>query len=290
MSLVQDKQIRFNAWNAILNLTVTVGRSTFTTLQPDGLLGPSTEAAFAAMTAAKPTWLTDTPDPALCAVDSLSPIDSDLLSVVCRSLRAPPVWWGRYISVLGRPDACGVSGAEGTALASVGTPLQPISANAARLGLLGGDLATGLREGTRDVRLLQEVTQNVSKCTRRVFLDVEEKSVLNCAFYIGWSKAVAAAGWEPAVYMPNRLFPAQWKELHAALAAGATCAGTWSAWYPFQTEQELDLGTSEYMAVAWDPQFARNDDNLDCAWQYMGALCGDRFDATAFKPGVTPWW
>jgi hypothetical protein len=290
MPSVQDKQVRFNAWNATFNIAIPFGRGQFTALIADGVLGPRSTAAFAAMTAKKPAWLLETPPPTITAVDSLSEVSAPLLSLVTSAIGVKPVWWGRYISVFKAADVCAISSAEGAVLADASIPVQPISANAARLGLLSKGAATGASEAVRDLQLLQQVTKNAPRMTKRVFLDIEENTSLSPAFYVAWSTAMAKAGWEPAVYMPNRLHPGQWIALRTAIGMGAVCAGIWSAWYAFQTQAALDAGSSHYMAVPWDACFAGNDDSHDCAWQYMGALDGDKWDATVFKPGVQAWW
>lgn len=279
---VRDKQIRFNAWNASINLVITSKGGTFTSLLPDGEIGPMSEAAFAQMSSAQSNWLQDEPPPVEGAVDSLMAVDASLLELAQKALRGNPIWWGRYNSDFNNPTKLGINAAECALLSQAGIPLQLVAANAARLGTIAGGQAIGASEGARDVRLLQEASAIAPTLLKRVFLDVEGGSNLNPDFYVGWSNTLAAAGWEPAVYMPNRLHPTQWKALHAALAKKAPCACSWSAWYPYSATQ--------YMAVPWDPQYAHNDDALDVAWQYIGAAYEDKLDFTVIKPGAAKWW
>jgi hypothetical protein len=291
-SQVLAKQIRFNAWNAIMHLDVvtTPGAKPFHNLSVDGILGPKSAKAFTTMGTVQPDWLTETPPPNTCAVDSLAEVSAPLLARA-QKIGKNPVWWARYTSHTKYPDVCAVSAKEVSLLKSQGIPLQAVAANAARFGLLSQSEKVGVAEAKRDIRHLETIRGLGDNVLRRVFLDVEGSSTFSRAFYKGWSRTLVEAGWEPAVYMPNKKnHPAQWVELEAAIAAGAVCAGTWSAWYAYQTKEQIEKGTTPYMALAWEPCYAQNNPLLDCAWQCLGQCEQGMLDFTVFPPNVKPWW
>lgn len=237
-------------------------------INPDGVIGPQTDYAFKfAEAKLGPNWFDTGLPPDRFWVDSYQPATREVADLIKQETGVYPVAWGRYLG--------SIHPAEIDLFAELGIDLVAIDNGSVRL--VCGDHVTGTHLGKQAVDRLMALTNDKTKSRLgyTIFLDIESSPNLSADFYHGWALAVCDAGAVPAVYIPNyKYHPESWIALERAIADGAPCAGTWSAWYEHQTADQINHYSAHYFREDWHPDGEGHEmpgiDIPHIARQYIG--------------------
>jgi hypothetical protein len=222
------------------------------------------------------------------AVDSCTPVTSQLVATAAGTFGTAPAFWGRYFT---SPTTGGTveyhHAAENGPLNAAGIRVLPVARQTGRVNLTDVE---GAQDGADNAADFLETFGSAYLAAQGgvflIFLDVEGAPSLSADYYAGWAQAVASQSnaatgggvtLRPAVYATQADQPT-WAALEQATAAGAACAGLWIARY-------IENGCSQM--PAWDDGFITPAGGVPCpilAWQYAGD-CGN-LDLSQTNPEI----
>lgn len=265
----------------------------------DGIPGPVTDAAWAAMNAAAAaglTWPVPTPQTpvvpqggaSLVGFDSVEPISAAWIARATTLMGSAPKFCGRYFGP-GPPSPYEYQHAvENGPARAANCPILPIGDQTNRVAG-----PTGASDGAGNAAdVISTFGADYLASIGKEFylvLDVEGQPSLSVAYYIAWSAAVITRAQQlsggrftllPCVYASENDGPT-WKALASSMLKGAVCAGAWVASYVTTTAVNLPIDP------AWNPSKARMNTGDDTPaptcpvllWQEAGGFDGTPYEA-----------
>ncbi len=203
----------------------------------------------------------------IAGVDSLSRVTEGLVATAKKALGTTPAFWGRYFTRVSATEGEFRHATEGPILAKNQIRVLPLARQTNRVGGTEDDGRADGKDNAADlVATFGAAALAVGGVGARIFLDVEgtKPSLLTRDYYTGWAQGLAQGApgilISPCVY--GNLEDAQtWRELAAAVHAGAPCGGIWLCHTVAPVKEPRE---------AWDPIVPTSLAGVDVVlWQYM---------------------